>query len=97
MRYILDTITRHSLVGDLLSRLKEEGKVHVSGLSGSLRSLVMAVLYQRTGEPVLVVHEDRAEIDLLYADLVSLLGSDHILLFREEHHNRCNYPRDTRR
>jgi len=85
-RHILDTITRHTLVSELLSRLRNHSEVAISGLAGSLRSLLTAVLYQQTGEPLLILHEDRAEIDSIHADLVSLLGSDHVLLFREEHH-----------
>ncbi|MCB0712979.1 MAG: transcription-repair coupling factor [Ignavibacteriae bacterium] len=86
MRHILDTITRSAPLRELLEELRKGKNVAVTGLAGSLRSLVAAVLYQRTGEPLLILHEDREEIDSIYADLVALLGSDHILLFREEHH-----------
>ncbi len=86
MQYLLDTFARNQLTREVLDRLRNEGSVNVSGLAGSLRSLLAALLYQRTGEPLLLVFEDRAEVDATYADLTTILGSDHILLYREEHH-----------
>lgn len=87
MQYLLDTFARNQLTREVLDRLRNEGSVNVSGLAGSLRSLLAALLYQRTGEPLLLVFEDRAEVDAVYADLTTILGSDHILLYREEHHS----------
>ena len=87
MRQVLDKISRHQLTRDTLARVKEGERVTVSGLAGSLKSIVAAILYQQTGKTLLVVAEDAEEIEAIYADLVSLLGSDYLLLFREEKHS----------
>lgn len=86
MQHLLDTFVQSPLTRDVLSRLREDAVVNVSGLAGSLRSLMAAILYQRSGEPLLFVFEDRAEVDAVFADLATILGSEHLLLYREEHH-----------
>lgn len=86
MRHLLDKISSSAETQALLARLREQSVVRVAGLAGSLRSLLAAITYQRTGEPLLMVFEDRAEVDAAYADLITLLGSEHVLLYREDHH-----------
>lgn len=79
-----------SLLGDL--RTKQE--IRIARLAGSLRAALVAILHQRTGEPFLMVFEDRSDADSAYADLVTLIGSDHVLLYQEEHHTNATV-RDT--
>lgn len=86
MRRILDKIGSSQLVNALLTNLKEDRRAYVTSLAGSLRSLTAALIYQRTGEPMLMVFEDRADADAAFADLMMILGNDHVLLYQEEHH-----------
>jgi transcription-repair coupling factor (superfamily II helicase) len=94
MRRILDKVGSSSLYLSILDAVKSRDEVHVKGLAGSLRSLIVALLYQRTAEPYVMVFEDRAEADAAYADLVTLLGAEHALLYQEEHHTSATV-RDT--
>ncbi len=94
MRRILDKVGSSSLFTSLLDAVKTRPVVHVKGLAGSLRSLMVALLYQRTAEPFVMVFEDRADADAAYADLVTLIGSEHTLLYQEEHHTAATL-RDT--
>ena len=86
MRRILDSIGSGQAFSQTLQGVKERSVVHLRGLAGSLRSLVPALLYQRTSRPLLMVFEDRADADSTYADLATLLGPDHALLYQESHH-----------
>src|SRR5437588_12353527 len=86
MRLLLDKLTRSPLIAGLLDERNASREIHVRSLAGSLRSLVPSLLYQRTAEPFLIVFEDRADADEAYADLVTVLGDEHTLLYQEEHH-----------
>ncbi|MEO5930563.1 MAG: hypothetical protein ABIR47_11570, partial [Candidatus Kapaibacterium sp.] len=86
MRRILDKLSTSPLMAALLDSVKNRRETNVTALAGSLRSLVTALIHQRTGEPVLMVFEEKEEADSVFADLVTLIGSDHALLYQEEHH-----------
>jgi len=86
MRRILDKIGSSQLLNALLTNLRNDRRAYVTSLAGSLRSLTAALIYQRTGEPLLMVFEDRADADAAFADLMAILGSDHVVLYQEEHH-----------
>ena len=86
MRLILDRTGTSPLMASLLDAVRSRQEVAVRGLAGSLRSLLTALLFQRLGDPVLMVFEDRADADAAHADLVTLLGSENALLYQEEHH-----------
>ena len=87
MRQILDKVSRYGLTKESVAKVKEGGRATVLGLAGSLKSIVAAILYQQTGNTLLVVAEDADEIEAIHADLLSLLGPDYLLLFREEKHS----------
>lgn len=61
----------------------------MTGLAGSLASIVCATVHQRTGDPLLVIIEDRADAADTFADLLTLLGPDNVLLYQEDHHTRA--------
>ncbi|MBX7216276.1 MAG: hypothetical protein K1X90_04840, partial [Candidatus Kapabacteria bacterium] len=86
MRRILDSIGSGQAFSQVLQGVKDRPVVHLRGLAGSLRSLVPALLYQRTSRPLLMIFEDRADADATFADLATLLGPDHTLLYQESHH-----------
>jgi len=94
MRRILDKLSTSKLFAALLESTREGRQTRVTGLAGSLRSAMAALLHQRTGEPLLLIFEDRGDADAAYADLVTLIGSDHALLYQEEHHSSATL-RDT--
>ncbi|MBC8145361.1 MAG: DEAD/DEAH box helicase, partial [bacterium] len=94
MRQILDRISTSATFTSLLAALRAQQETRVRSLAGSLRSTLVALLYQRTAEPFLLVFEDRADADAVYADLVTLIGNDHTLLYQEEHHTAATV-RDT--
>ncbi|MBS1912403.1 MAG: transcription-repair coupling factor [Bacteroidetes bacterium] len=94
MRRILDRISTSPLLSKVLESLRANPETHITGLAGSLRSVIPALIHQRTGEPVLMVFEDRVDAGSAYADLVTLIGSDHVLLYQEEHHTSATL-RDT--
>jgi len=94
MRRILDKLGASPLLASLLEVLRSEREIRVTHLAGSLRTVIVALLYQRTSEPLLMVFEDRTDADSAYADLVTLIGSEHTLLYQEEHHTTATL-RDT--
>src|SRR5687768_8077710 len=94
MRQILDRISTSKTFAALLDALRERREVNVRSVAGSLRSTLAALIYQRTAEPILLIFEDRADADAVYADLVTLIGSEHTLLYQEEHHTAATV-RDT--
>ena len=94
MRQILDRISTSNTFASLLDALKQRREIPVRSIAGSLRSTIIALLYQRTAEPFLMIFEDRADADAVYADLVTLIGSEHTLLYQEEHHTAATL-RDT--
>src|SRR5688500_5406322 len=94
MRQILDRVSTSKTFSELVEALRERREIRVRALAGSLRSMMIALLYQRTAEPFLMVFEDRADADAVYADLVTLIGSEHTLLYQEEHHTAATV-RDT--
>lgn len=94
MRQILDRISTSATFASLLAALREQKETRVRSLAGSLRSTLVALLYQRTAEPFLLVFEDRSDADAVYADLVTLIGTEHTLLYQEEHHTAATV-RDT--
>jgi transcription-repair coupling factor (superfamily II helicase) len=94
MRLILDKIGTSPFFAALLDRLRNAREIRIKAMAGSLRALLVALLHQRTGEPLLIVFEDRADADEAYADLVTILGDEHTLLYQEEHHTAATL-RDT--
>ncbi len=87
MRQILDRIGSSTLFASVLEAVRARPEVRMRGMAGSLRSVIAALVYQRTGEPLVLVFEDRADADEAHADLVTLLGEQHALLYQEEHHS----------
>jgi len=89
MRRLLDRVATSPAFNGTLQSLRSNGLARITGCAGSLCNVVGALLYQRLGEPVLLVFEDRADADAAYADLTVLLGSEHALLYQEDHHSRA--------
>ncbi len=94
MRRILDKLSTSPLMSSLLEATRTGRETRVTGLAGSLRSAAVALLYQRSGEPFVMIFEDRADADSAFADLVTLIGSDHVLLYQGDHHTAATL-RDT--
>jgi len=89
MQRLLDRLSTSTLLAEIIDSARRGPELRLSGLAGSLRSLVAATLHQRSGEPVLMIFEDRADADSAYADLLTLIGPDNSLLYQEEHHSRA--------
>jgi len=89
MLRLLDTLLTSAPVGQIIDSVRSHRTTCVSGLAGSLYALVAAAVHQRLGDPLLVVLEDRTEADSTYADLVTVIGADNVLLYQEEHHSRA--------
>lgn len=88
MLRILDRLATSPLLVSVVDALSgETPTTHLSGLAGSLLSLVGGVVHQRMGVPLLMLFEDRADADSAYSDLVTLIGSDNVLLYQEDHHS----------
>ncbi len=94
MRRILDKLSTSPIVTSLLAAIREQPEVRVTGMAGSLRSMVVGLIHQRTSIPVLLVFEDRGDAAQAYADLVTLFGGEYVLLYQEEHHTAATL-RDT--
>ncbi len=86
MRRILDKVGSSPLFASILDSVRTNRHTHLRAAAGSLRSVIVSLLYQRTGDPLVMAFEDRADADAAYADLITLLGSEHVLLYQEEHH-----------
>jgi transcription-repair coupling factor (superfamily II helicase) len=55
------------------------------GLAGSLSALVLAHLFESSGQSLLAVAPDRASAEALRDDLLSCLGTDSVLVFGLDH------------
>src|SRR3569832_937039 len=94
MRRILDKLSTSSLLASLIDSTRANQETRISSLAGSLRAIIAALLHQRTGEPILMIFEDKGDADSAYTDLVTLIGTEHALLYQEEHHTAATL-RDT--
>ncbi len=86
MRQILDILSRSALLKAVLDSLRDGEIARVKSMAGSLRSVISGIVHQRTGEPVLMIFEEKGEADTAYSDLVTVFGSENVILYQEEHH-----------
>ena len=69
--------------------LAQGGRMRLSGLAGSARSLVLARL--RHAAPLIVLMRDEERAGYLYADLEGLLGADAVLFFPSAYRRAIRY------
>jgi len=67
-----------SVVNGIKARLKEQ---LVSGLSGSARSVFIASMYQKTGQPVIVLTYNLLQAQKLYDDLSQFVDENALFLY----------------
>ncbi|MDN4076247.1 transcription-repair coupling factor [Fictibacillus terranigra] len=68
----------HAVLTGLKENLKEQ---LVAGLSGSARTLLIASLYEQTGQTQFVITHNLYQAQKLYEDLCSLLPEDEVFLY----------------
>src|SRR5712692_10508893 len=78
---ILKLAEKSSLIQSLSENLQKKETTYLSGLAGSGKSLVLASVFQRTGQPLLVLTSSAAEAENIYQDLVSYLGDEKVKYF----------------
>lgn len=90
MHRLLDKLSTSPPFSDIIESARKESRTHVTGLTGSLGSLLVAAIYQRSGDPLLMLFEDRADADAAYGDLITIIGAENVLLYQEERHSRAS-------
>jgi len=78
---ILKLAENSGLIRSLSESLENKETLSLSGLAGSGKSLVLASIFQRTVQPVLVLTPTTTEAENLYQDLVSYLGEEKVKYF----------------
>jgi len=78
---ILKLAENSGSIRSLIENLPQQQKLTISGLAGSGKSLVLASVFQRSAQPVLVLAPTTAEAENLYQDLVSFLGEQKVKYF----------------
>jgi len=78
---ILKSAEKSSLIRSLSESLENKETVSLSGLAGSGKSLVLASVFQKIGQPLLVLSSTTAEAENIYQDLISYLGEDKVKYF----------------
>ena len=70
-------------MGDILRKLDagKDSNVYISGLKGSIRSLIGAVFYHKRPSPQLYILPDRESAEYFQNDLQTFLDKKHIWLF----------------
>lgn len=90
MLRLLDRLSTSPPFSDIIESARNASRTYVTGLAGSLGSLLAAAIHQRSGDPLLMLLEDRADADAAYGDLITILGPDNVLLYQEDHHSRAS-------
>lgn len=78
---ILKLAEKSNLIRSLTESLEKKEALSLSGLAGSGKSLVLASVFQKTGQPLLVLTSTVAEAETIYQDLVSYLGDEKVKYF----------------
>ncbi len=78
---VLELAEKSSLIASLCEVLSQQSKLAVSGLAGSGKSLVLASLFCKKNQPLLIVTSTPTEAENTYQDLVSLLGEEIVKYF----------------
>src|ERR1700722_4310579 len=70
-------------MGNAVQKLKEGGssKVYISGLKGSIRSLIASAFFHKNPTPQLYILPDRESAEYFQNDLQTFLDKKHIWLF----------------
>ncbi len=78
---ILKLAEKSSLIKNISENLQQRQKLTVFGLAGSGKSLVLASVFQKTGQPLLILTSTTAEAENMYQDLISYLGNEKVKYF----------------
>ena len=78
---ILKLAENSGLIRSLSESLENKETMSLSGLAGSGKSLVLASVFQKSGQPFLVLASTTTEAETIYQDLVSYLGDEKVKYF----------------
>lgn len=78
---ILKLAENSGLIRSLSESLENKETRSLSGLAGSGKSLVLASVFQKSGQPFLVLASTTTEAETIYQDLVSYLGDEKVKYF----------------
>src|SRR5574341_299019 len=78
---VLELAEKSSLIDRLCEALDLQPKLTVSGLAGSGKCLVIASVFQKSHQSLLIVTSTAGEAENIFQDLVSLLGEEKVKYF----------------
>ena len=82
----------HPVLGNLSEAIESRtGRINLSGLSGSLRSVAIARIFHDTTMIHVAVIPEKEDAAYLYNDLVSLTGGDSIFFFPSTYKRSVQY------
>ncbi len=80
LKEFLDSITTPA-IESWLSEIEAGRNIACSGITGSLKAVLLSKLFSRTGKTILVNLKGSGEMDRMEADLKALIGNESVFLF----------------
>ena len=90
-------ITNHYNIHPVLPVLIEtingdkSGKIRIEGLSGSSRSMVLSLVFNKTQTTHLVIIPEKEDAAYFYNDLISILGEESVFFFPSTYKRSVQY------
>ncbi len=90
---ITEQYAKHPLLAGLIETVNSDGtgKIRLEGLSGSSRSLILSLVFNKTQTTHVVIIPEKEDAAYFYNDLVSLLGDDSVFFFPSTYKRSVQY------
>ena len=87
---LLNKYKQHPVISQLESQLSAKN-IRIKGASGSMPSILSAILFQKLDKNVICLMNDREEAAYFYNDLIEILGEDKALFFPSSYRRSVRY------
>lgn len=87
---LLNKYKQHPVILQLESQLSAKN-IRIKGASGSMPSILSAILFQKLDKNVICLMNDREEAAYFYNDLIEILGEDKALFFPSSYRRSVRY------
>jgi transcription-repair coupling factor (superfamily II helicase) len=90
---ITEHYKKHPVLPELIETINSDKcpNILISGLSGSSRSMILSLVYQKTQITHVVIIPEKEDAAYFYNDLVSLLGEDAVFFFPSTYKRSVQY------